>query len=487
MRPKSFEPLLLCCPALVYGIWVFSEGYRPNADAYYHVACAGLYATEGWLSGFPWLPLTVLGDSFPNVHLGLHLLLAPLTLIFEPLTALRASVVLMSTGVVASIYLVLRRWKVPGAGIWAMLGPLASPLFVSWGSSLKGGSLFFILLVWFIDALWAGSARRCFALAWLAVYAYIGAPILVPVLLVHLVIVRIWDGQWPWRPAAAGLGGLAAGYVLNPFWPDQWIHTARELAGGLTGYLPDRGSFVGYEWISPSGDLVLRFTFLYLLVWLVLLVRGLGRPERVPARAVAGTVVALGLLGASLLGVKHLQLFFIASCLFIPLHFSATRPWRRGMTSALLVAALLTVGWSVRTSWTDLHTAGRVPAEDYRLMGEQLRELTPRGQMVVAPWDDFPGLFFFNRHNRYVVGMNVVFLRWASEERFGAYYRLYRGRGEDPATVVARHFGDAELILVRPGMHRALMRLLATDPNCTEIPSRATSWRLFRIRRPGGG
>ncbi len=103
--------------------------------------------------------------------------------------------------------------------------------------------------------------------------------------------------------------------------------------------------------------------------------------------------------------------------------------------------------------------------------------------MVVAPWDDFPGLFFYNTHNRYAVGMNVAFLRWASEDRFHAYFRLYRGRVEDPGAVVARHFDDAELILVRPAMHGALLRTLLRTPGCTEIPSRAASWRLFRFER----
>ena len=102
---------------MIYLIWVFSAGYQPNTDAYYHIGCAKLYAAHGWLSSFPWLPLTVLGDSFPNVHLGLHVVLAPLTLIFAPLVALKVAVVLLSSGVVASIYLVLRRWNVPGAGI----------------------------------------------------------------------------------------------------------------------------------------------------------------------------------------------------------------------------------------------------------------------------------------------------------------------------------------------------------------------------------
>ncbi|ANM29934.1 hypothetical protein ABI59_10640 [Acidobacteria bacterium Mor1] len=478
---QRIDPLFAWVPVAIYAIWVFSKGHEPNQDAYYHVGCAGLYATRGWLSEFPWLPLTVLGESFPNVHLGMHLLLAPLTWFLEPLVALKVATVLMSGGVVISIYLVLRRWEVPHPGVWAMLGPLLSPLFVSWGSSLKGGSLFFILFIWFIDALWDNAPRRVFILAWISVYAYVGAPILIAVLLVYLVIGRIWDGAWPGRIAAAGLGGLAGGYILNPFWPGQWVHTARELSGGLAGYFGSAGRFIGYEWISPPGDLVLRFAFLYLAIWMVLLVRGLDGSRRVPTLAVTGTVIALGLLGASLLGVKHFQLFFIASCLFIPLHYSRTRPWPTAVTLSLLVAAILTAGWATRTSWQDLHSAGRVPAEDYRVMAEQLELLTQPDQMVIVPWDDFPGLFLFSKHNRYPVGMNVAFLRWASEERFQAYTALYQGRVEDPAAIAAEHFEDAQLILLRPSLHPRLLRLLSNHPGSTEVPSRAGSWRMFRV------
>ncbi|NIO59696.1 MAG: hypothetical protein GTO33_10240, partial [Acidobacteria bacterium] len=44
------DPLAVCVPVAVYAIWVTSGGYQPNNDAYYHVACARLYATQGWLS-----------------------------------------------------------------------------------------------------------------------------------------------------------------------------------------------------------------------------------------------------------------------------------------------------------------------------------------------------------------------------------------------------------------------------------------------------
>ena len=171
-----------------------------------------------------------------------------------------------------------------------MIGTLIGvPLATSRSYSCFNVSLSYSKWLKIYSALWAGSSRRTFVLAWLSVYAYVGAPVLLAVLAVHVVIVRLWEDSWPWRQGAAGLGGLAAGYLLNPFWPGQWVHTARELSGGLAGYFGDAGRFIGYEWLSPSGDLVLRFAFFYLLIWSVLLVRGLNGDRRVPAGAVAGT------------------------------------------------------------------------------------------------------------------------------------------------------------------------------------------------------
>jgi len=132
MRPKQqlldkwvdLAPVLalaILVPAVLLGL-TNSAGHAPNPDSYYHAGTARLYAEHGWLSNFPWLEHTALGAHFPNVHLLQHLLLAPLAYWDAPDDVMSHAAVFLTTAVVVSIALVLRRWGVRGAWLFASLG-----------------------------------------------------------------------------------------------------------------------------------------------------------------------------------------------------------------------------------------------------------------------------------------------------------------------------------------------------------------------------
>jgi len=482
------EPLVLLLVPVIYSVSVFTKGIGFDPDSYYHIGTAGLYASQGWVSSFPWLKFTALGDSFTNVHLGQHLLLAPLTWFFEPLTALKLSVVILSGALVFSIYTVLKRWEIPHPALWALFGAFASQSFIMINSSLKGGTLFFILFVWFLDAVWIRSVRRSFILAWLSVYIYVGAVILIPAAFVFVFMHGLNEKVWEWKLLAAVAVGLLAGYIINPFWAGQWIHTARELT--TIFFRPEgvvAGEFFGGEWHSLGGGTLLRWAWLPLALWFVLLVRQLLRSSTTGTAAAAGVVISLGLLAASLIAAKFLQLFIIASLLFLPRMVYAMRPWHKWLAPALVVVAFIAAVFNLNSSYRAIHSPNRIDAKEYRVIAEQLKQITPEKQVVVAPWDDFPGLFLFNRHNNYVAGMNPLFLRWASEKRFNAFVYLYQGKVRDPEKLLPMFFEDAEIILVRrkprnPGEER-LNEQLSLNKYFEEVPSATAIWRIFRLKK----
>ena len=118
--------LVVVVPAVLLAL-TSSAGHVPNLDSYYHTGTARLYAEQGWLSSFPWLEHTTLGARFPNVHLLQHLLLAPLAYWDSSDDVMSHGAVLLATALVLSIALVLRRWGVRGAWLFAGLGIFASP------------------------------------------------------------------------------------------------------------------------------------------------------------------------------------------------------------------------------------------------------------------------------------------------------------------------------------------------------------------------
>ncbi len=485
------EPLAIALVPAVVAALVFCPDYRANPDSYYHVGTAALYAEHGWLRDFPWLGYTVLGHHFTDVHLLLHLALAPLAGLCQPQIAQRLSVILMSTGLAASLWLVLRRWKVGAPAVWVTLALFGSPFLAIYAVSLKGGAAFFIILVWLIDAIWARAVRRTFVLSWLSVYAYVGAPVLVPLVLVFFVVVWLWDEAPPWKLVAAVVAGLVAGLLVNPFWPDQWGHIASEIASVFTrpANLP-AGQLRGSEWLAIPTNVLLRISFAFLAAWFVLLVRQLGRDRRVSAGTAAGAVVALGLLcGAMMAGPKILYLFFLTSVLFVPRLAHALRPWPRRVAIGAALLATLNAGYTVRETYRQ--TRGHPTPEDYAAVAHYLEASTPKGQVVVAAWDDFPGLFLFDRHNRYVVGMNPEFLLRENEKRFNAYAMLFLGKVSDPEQLLPTFFDDAQLIVVRnpprgPG-ENALANQLEHSPHFTRLYSPSPYWIIFSLNQGSAG
>jgi len=473
--------LLLLAPVVLAWL-VFTPGYTPDPDAGFHVGCARLYATQGWISSFPWLGFTALGPHFPNVYLLQHVLLAPIAAAFEPETAVLVSTVALGTALVLSLWLVLRRQGVRGAALWAVLGLFASPYSVVYLTSLKGGSTFYVLLPWFADALWSRAVRRTFLLAWLSVYVYVGAMILVPMAVVLVLVVGVWERTWPWRLIAATLAGIGCGMLVNPFWPDHWSHTLHELGSVFLRTVPEIEALRGAEWMSIDARLIANLAGPLLAAWIACLILHLRQGERTRPGAAAGAVVALGLFGASLLGgPKILYLFLLASAVFLPL-LARELAWPRWSVVALVLLAGLNAARNVRMRFQE--RSSFPPLSEYRALAKFLEGETAEGELVLTPWDDFCGLFLFDRRNTYAAGFNVEFLHRTDPQRFRAYAALYEGEVEVIDKTVERRFPGTRVIVTRrlprrPG-EQTLNERLARDQ--IEFLSPAKTWRVFRLR-----
>jgi hypothetical protein len=488
-RIARWQPALLVALPAVWAVIVCAPGYFTDADSYYHLGVARRLLEHGWLRQFPWLPYTTLADPFPDPHLAQHVVLAPLVAVFGPAAALRIAPVVLSSAFAASVYAVLRRHGVRWPAPWIVLGLLACPLAVSYATFVKGASTFLIIVPWFVDAVWRGARRRAFVLAWLSVYAYVGATVLVPFAIAHLLAVRWREGRWDAGCLVAALAGLAAGMIVNPFWPAQWSHAAAELRSVFErdpALVP--GEYRGAEWAILGTDVLVQVAGAALIAWAAVLIRQLGRAAAASTPAVSGALAALGLLAGGLVsGSKLIELFVVFSLLAVPLLAEQMRPWGRAATAAAVALALAMAARSLALRREMLAAPGPTRPAELAAMAHWLDERTAPGEVVVAPWDDMPGLFLFGRDERYVAGVNVQFLRDADPTRFTAYALLYRGAIADPQNTLATLFDGARFLLVHreprlPG-EPALTAGLAANPAFEEIASPASLWRVFR-RRP---
>lgn len=483
-----YEPLLLLALPIALAVLVCSSTYTTDPDAYFHLGCARRIVEGGCIRSLPELPYTTLAEPFPNLYLGQHLLLAPIVWLLPPTLALEVGVLAMASGLALSLFLVLRRHGVARAAPWVVLGMLAIPQSLVYALYVKGAATFLILLVWFVDAVWRARVSRTFALAWLSVYVYIGATVLVPFVLVHVAVARATSGRWEWRLLVATLGGLAIGMLVNPGWPAHWAHVVAELRTIVEQdprLVP--GDLRGAEWAALSGTQLVRFAGAAMIAWMVVLIRRLGRVDAAAPAAISGAICALGLFGAALLaGTKLLELFVIFSLLTVPL-VARTVTWPRWLAGAVATCAILLALANLARLADQMRRPGLPHPDDYRELAAWLDERTDPGEVIVTAWDDMPGLFYYGHHQRFIAGWNVQFLLDADERRFNGYALLFHGQVEDPENLLPTLFDGARFLIVRRRPHtpgeQTLTEQLSKSTHFEELAGPVPVWRIFRVQR----
>ncbi len=475
---------LAMLPAL-YAVWAWGPGFGLEPDTYYHVGLAKLYATEGWVSTFPWLKYTVLGDPFPNVHLLEHLALAPFTRLVGPVATLKLCIVVSSTALIWSLYAILKRWDVPHPALWTFFGAYSSTLWVTYQSYVTGAACFFVLLLWFIDALWREEYKRVCVFAVLCMWSYTGGPILLFLTGLHLLLRRLWEGSWAWKLLGYVCAGVLIGLVVNPSFPHNMFHVWQELQTPWTRdekFVP--GEFFGAWWMTVDTKVLVHFAFGHLMGWVVLVMLRFREEKASDIPAASGAFWTFAILGASFVGgAKLLNLFFVVSVLAAPMVARQLRPWAWDVKALLMAGVVINALWSAQVSYKDMHPSGRPLPEEYQALGKSVQSLVKPGETVATPWDDFPGLFYFNPSNVYIAGMNPFFLHWKDPKKFDVYYQLYKGMLNPMKERLAETFDGARMVVVRREPRNqgelSLMQRLEKDPAFKEQKDIPKAWRIF--------
>lgn len=510
LRPHQtprWEGLVLLIPVVLWASLIMRDTHFMDPDSYLHFGVAKRLVEDGWLSTFEWLPHTTLHDPYPNMYFGQHILLMPWT-VFGPALGLKLGVLFLSSLGALSLYLVLYRARVAYPATWVAIGLIGSPVALSYALSIKGAATFLILLPWFVEAVWradevstqTGWRRlmsgpwRVFGLAWLSVYIYVGASVLLGFVVAHLVIGRLWGGRLDLRPLLATIGGLLVGMLLHPAWPAQWEYVMREL---MTVFGRDAnlvaGELRGAEWAIQPTDMLVRLIGLMLLLWGGAMLLQMRRGLAIPRDIAATTLASFGLLfGAFFSGTKLMHLFVVFSILTLPRLFTELlqrrdgAPARRAPLWVALGVGLCAATWSYTTLRSELEQPAPRP-RDYEVLAQWVAERTAPREMVIVPWDDMPGLFLFGTDQRFMAGFNVQFLRDQDEARYNAFVFFWRGQIADPEATMVRFFDGARLVILprqprTPGEAQLALRLSERRDHFAELASPVPQWRVFQRR-----
>lgn len=503
-RTLLFVLVAFLVAAALHGVspWVVDR------DGLYHFRHAALYAERGpLLAEFPWAAYSVISQERADLWYGFHLLLAPLTRLAGPLVGLEiAGVTVLGLSLVL-FYWSLRRLEVGWPEAWPFLLLLCAPPAVLRMLALRPHVLSLGLLALLFSLLVRGRLRYLFAgalvLAWVHLnVAWIGLGLAVLVLGARSALER----RLHWQPFAAVVAGLALGWLLRP----NPLGAARLLWTQLVLLAQVRAEGVPLLWGGefsprPAAEVVTLFWVLLLLLGGAIAAwaaqrkrpRPLSAADRAALLSAAIVAVAAGVQTFTqaarwsdpwkLFTVLFAALALDRWCLRQPqdgAHPQAGRQRWTALTALLLLqcAALLQLALPAGRRMV---TSGFEP-ERLRPHAGWLASHSEPGSIVFhARWETFAELFFWNTRNRYINGMDPIFLYARTTARYweahhlatGASAFTFAGRepsrlGVDSTLAVLRRDFDARFLLVEAeqrdllyyARHEPRLRLVFEDP-----------------------
>ena len=428
--------------ALTYlGIELYNHDRLFNNDSYYHVGLAREYA-KGWVDSYKWLPHTPLAqDPFPNLYLLMHLALAPVHWFVEDgIEALRLSRLLTTMLLALSMLAVQWLLRLPWGFLWAPLGLASMPLVGQYLFTLKGGALFFPLFAWWCYALAAERYRLLFFSALVATLGYAGTWVLVPLSFIYVATESYASRRVRAQPFLVTALAVGLGVLVHPSFPLNIEHIARELSTpGVIRELSHEltvGFHIGIEWRTLKGR---EFGHFMGCLAMAVIFPALAWRSSVDARAQGVLAMLLALsLGSVWVGAKMLILACVGALALAPWL------WHRFIGEGARWQALLCImvlGWAI---YAVPRLAPSANVEDNRkseqsalAMGAWLRDNTPKDTKVAAFWNHYPKFVYGGEgHNRFLAGMNTLFLYWQDKVAYRALLHMFNGSLEDPEVLL---------------------------------------------------
>lgn len=451
MSRRIQTPLLLFAIFFVgMAIIQFSTPNMPDNDGYYHIKFAWLMRTEGLKPEFPYLPLSILNqDDFYDHHFLYHVALIPFTFGDLRLGAKWAAVTFAALAFLAVWYL-FDRQKIPFAWLWslALLGISEAFLYrmsISRALSLSLGVMA-LGLVWMFE----GKYRHLAVLSFIYVWMYDAFPLMLALAGLYSAAILLVEKRLDLRPLIWVGAGIAAGLVINPYFPKNLIFTYHHL---LPKFQVAESVKVGNEWYPYDTGQLLDNS----LPALVAFASGslaLGIAGKRMSMQTATTFFVSLLFGLMLFNARRFVEYFPPFALIFAAFAwggmirpemdttSGRLEQAKSLAPTFILGLVIAAGMSKAFPAVQSQMAKSKPSDLYAASSVWLKMNTAEGDRVFqTDWDDFPRLFFYNTHNTYLVGLDPTYLQIYDTRLYDDWVNITRGKVEKPSVLIRSEFG----------------------------------------------
>ncbi len=436
----------------------FSTPDMPDNDGFYHIKMAWLMRTESLKPDFSYLPLTILNEEeFYDHHFLFHVALIPFTFGDLRLGAKWAAVVFTSLAFLA-VWFLFHRQRIPLGWLWAIALLGLSDPFLYRMSVTRAGSLSLGILALAMILLLEGRNKLLAVLAFVYVWSYDAFPLMLALGALYVLAVALVERRLEVRPLLFIAGGLAAGMLINPYFPDNLLFTWRHILPKLT---ETTAVSVGNEWYPYNTGQILSNSLPALVAFACgALALGLSG-RKMDVRTAFGLLVTL-LFGLMFFQARRFVEYFppitliFTAFAFAPLLSDlgpapvsnadpAPRRFRSFLrTNLVLIVLALAVAAGIARTVPRAQTfiSDSYPYSRYRGASLWLAQNTPAGARVFqTDWDDFPRLFFYNTHNTYLVGLDPTYMQLYDPDLYSLWVSITDGDVVSPSSIISKVFG----------------------------------------------
>ncbi len=475
----------------------------PDPDSFYHAKMAILIRDQGIVKDFPWLQFTVLKNYYIDHHFLYHILLVPFVTFSNPLVGVKLATAFFATILILAFYWFLEKTKIKGAFFYSLLLLVINP-FIFRINLAKASALSIVILLFGLYFILNRKLRHLFVLSFIYVWLFDGWPLILVLTLFYIISVSIIKAihfenrgfmnyelgikklfvncklkignffraifaRANFKLLLSCLGGLTAGIIINPYFPKNlyfyWYHIVKIAVINYKDVIN-----VGAEWYSYKFfDLISNASFVFILFVIALSALFVFLIKKIIKETVQSSSQNLD---------KALTLFLIF-CFFFILTLRSRRNVEYWVPFAILFSTflmndyfpykfekllfkfkgiLMKRGLAVRVASLcfvfsfplimvkdlsmvkDSYEKG-YSVDKYKKVSEWLVQNTPANSVVFHnDWDDFPPLFYYNTHNRYIAGLDPTFMYDYDKELYKRWVDITVGKQDNISEIIKNNF-----------------------------------------------
>lgn len=415
-----------------------------GVDSYFHMRYSQTMWQQGIPDTFPHLVYTIYSQNFADDHFLFHIIQIPFTF-GNLITGAKVYGVVFGTLAVLIFFNILKRHHIRFAPIWALILLASSAPFLFRIGMARAHSLSLCILLIATALVLSDKDRYLLPLSFFYVWLYGGFPLIAGLASSVFVASLLVQKKRPHVLLYCGLG-IVLGLIIHPYFPHNIAflyksYTQIEFADVVTA---------GNEDYPYASSTVVRNA---LLPWALMLITAAFyflRSDKLSSPAILLFIFSTLLLCMYMNVRRFVEYWPVFAILFSAFALNPylqtldiAKIWAtyRGKLAILFITiTIVFCGIDTLNHVADYRSSDRLPIS-YEGAAKFLQNNSEKDAIVfTSNWDDFPLLYHFNTHNRYIVGLDPHYLYYYDKDLYTLWLHITKGNISAPVAQIKGNF-----------------------------------------------